>query len=68
MEELGKLVSLNIWISVLGFSFLAACLVYIARIYSEACASTQRIADSMECIVRMIDRDLQESKSLLRGQ
>ena len=68
MEGLGKLVTISIGISVLGFSFMLAVLVYMAKQLGEARASTERISDTMERIVRIIDRDLQEIKDLLRGQ
>ena len=67
MEELGKLVTLSIGISVLGFSFMLACLIYMAKQLGEARASTERISATMERIVNTIDRDLQEIKDLLRG-
>ncbi len=68
MEELGKLLTLNIVISVLGFSFIMIAPIYMAKILGEARASTERISTSMERIVTIIDRDLQEIKDLLRGQ
>ena len=68
MEELGKLITLSIGLSVLGFSFMLAALIYMAKQLGEARASTERIAHSMERIVQIIDRDLQVIKELLRGQ
>jgi len=68
MAELGKLLTLNIVISVLGFSLIMIALIYMAKLLGEARASTERISTSMERIVTIIDRDLQEIKDLLRGQ
>lgn len=55
-------------ITILGFGFLMAALIYMAKQLGEARASTERIADTMDRIVRLIDRDLQDIKDLWRGQ
>jgi hypothetical protein len=55
-------------ITILGFGFMMACLIYMAKQLGEARASTERISTTMERIVTIIDRDLQDIKDLLRGQ
>ena len=68
MEDLGKLITLSIGISVPGFSFMLAALISMAKQLGKARASTERIAHSIERIVQIVDRDLQVIKEFLRGQ
>jgi hypothetical protein len=42
-------------ITILGFGFLTAALIYMAKQLGEARASTARIADTMDRIVMIID-------------
>ncbi|MBM3224475.1 MAG: hypothetical protein FJZ47_11830 [Candidatus Tectomicrobia bacterium] len=49
--ELGRLFTLSIAMSVLGCSFMLACLLYLAKQCREARVSTQRIATITERII-----------------
>ena len=68
METIDTVHLYLISITILGFGFLMAALISMAKQLGAARASTERISDSMERIVRLIDRDLQDIKDLLRGQ
>lgn len=63
MVELGKLMTLSLAISVLGFGFMMACLVYLAKQLGEARASTARIAESTERIAAMTQEVLRRLPS-----
>ena len=77
---MNELLALSIGISVLGFGFMMAGLIYLARQLGEARTSTERIAVSTERIASIqeamwlqlrrqyadIDQDLQEIKDLLQ--
>ena len=66
--ELPRRIGVADSITGLGFGFLMAAQIHMAKPRGAARASTERIADTMDRIVRSIDRNLQDIKDLLRGQ